>query len=182
MASNLRTPPTNTQLSQPDIDWILGLLGDAGGSITNIGSILSGVSARANQAQATATGAANGVNNLNQQVVDGGAVPMTVSSDGDAIGSGFGAGIVVTNAVTFTPTGGISPYSYSTIVVGAGINPENPTAGPTGTPYSTAFDGFVGSGEAFYTTAECTVTDSTPGTPLVAKGYCGIAISSDPGS
>lgn len=81
----------------------------------------------------------------------------------NAYGSSFGAGPVVTNFVTATPSGGIGAYTYLWTKTSGGIIAAN-----SGSSATTAFSGTVALGEAIEAEFKCTVTDSTGSTANVS--------------
>lgn len=119
--------------------------------------------ARASAAQATANAALQQANDVGAD-----ALPFSASASPlSATGSGI-SGRVRTNAVTVTPNGGIPPYFHSwTYVSGDAVTVDDAGSATTYFESST-------SAESVY---RDTVTDSTPGTPLVAVANVGISIS-----
>lgn len=77
-----------------------------------------------------------------------------------------------TASVTVTPSGGVSPYTYSwTLLTGATLTVNSPTAATT----TFSKTGMI-SGDSFDATYRCTVTDSTGGTPLTATADVPVTI------
>ncbi len=69
-----------------------------------------------------------------------------------------------TSSTTVTPTGGVSPYTYSwALYEGDTLTVTSPTSAST----TFSLTG-ISEGETYYSTYRCTVTDSTSGTPLTA--------------
>jgi hypothetical protein len=77
-----------------------------------------------------------------------------------------------TASVTVTPSGGVSPYTYSwTLLTGDTLTVNSPTAATT----TFSMTGMI-SGDSFDATYRCTVTDSTGGTPLTATADVTVTI------
>lgn len=149
-------------LSQAVIDY---LLDSSYTTETNIGSVNSGVTeakTAAAQAQATATGAVSGVVTLASQTAPGGFYASP--SPSSAFGLRVGAGLVTTNAVTVTPTGGTGPYTYAWTLETGNFTIISPTSA------STTFRSAVAAGEVVEDVATCTVTDSLAATASVTIG------------
>lgn len=160
-----RTPPggphvVDGRLTQAVIDWILAGSRD---SETSIGAVNSGVAeakAAAAAAQATADGAKQDTADV---VAETAPFYATISP---FAASGIGKVNITTNAVTLIPNGGVGPYTYSwAYVSGDAFTVLSPTAATTEfRNLSTANGVYRG-----------TITDSTPGTPLVATVNVGVS-------
>jgi hypothetical protein len=132
---------------------------------TNIGSLVSGyneVRAAASVAQVTADAAQQQAADVGQE-----ALPFSAS-----VSPGYATGAakvnITTNSVTVTPNGGVAPYSYAwTYVSGDAFTVLSPTSATTAFRSTSASEGVY----------KCTVTDSTPGTPLTASVNVGISTS-----
>lgn len=137
------------------------LLGEFSAATTNVNSGVAAATAAAAAAQATANGAAQ-----QASTVGSGALAFSASCD-PAIAFGDGRVNITTNTITTTPTGGVAPYTYAwSFVSGDAVTVLSPTSAATQFRSNTT-------ASAVYA---CTVTDSTPGTPLVAVANVGVSI------
>lgn len=140
------------------------ITGEFSASTTNVNSGVAEALAAAAAAQATANGAAQQANG-----VGSGALTFSASIS-PAVATGTGKVNITTNSVTCTPSGGVAPYSYAwSFVEGDAVTVISPTSA------STAFRSNTTSGSVY----ACTVTDSTPGTPLVAVANVGVSITNN---
>lgn len=107
------------------------------------------------------------------------APPMSASASPSTV-SGFtaGTGTATTDAATCTPSGGTPPYSYAWQIVSYD-GPVTPTALSPTNSSSTFRQTSIGIGENYSASVRCQVTDSTPGTPLVALSNTVSAFWSD---
>lgn len=96
------------------------------------------------------------------------APPMAaVASPSSVSGTTFGTGTAATNNTTVTPSGGTPPYTYAWQLVSYDA-PVAPTASsPNGAVTSFVQTG-MGMGDSYAAIFQCVVTDSTPGSPLMA--------------
>lgn len=142
------------------------LLGEFSAATTNVNSGVAAAQAAAAAAQATANGAAQQANGVGSEA-------LTFSASiSPAVATGTGKVNITTNSVTCTPSGGVAPYSYAWSFVeveGDAVTVISPTSA------STAFRSNTTSGSVY----ACTVTDSTPGTPLVAVANVGVSITNN---
>lgn len=107
------------------------------------------------------------------------APPMSVSAaPGTISGMTAGTGTAVTNAATATPTGGTPPYTYAWQITSYD-GPVSPVANSPTSSSSTFTQTGIGIGEVYSASVRCQVTDSTPGTPLVALSNTVSAFWSD---
>jgi len=107
------------------------------------------------------------------------APPMSVvAAPGTISGTTAGTGTAVTNSTTATPTGGTAPYTYAWQIISFD-GPVTPTANSPTAATSAFTQTGIGIGESFSATIVCQVTDSTPGTPLVANSNTVFAFWSD---
>ena len=149
-------------LSQPVLDY---LLDRDYTNETNIGSLNSGqneIRTTVAQAQATANGAVSGVATLASQTAPGGF--YAAASPSSALGSRIGSGVVTTNAVAVTPTGGTPGYTYAWTLESGNFTILSPTSA------STTFRASVTAGETVEDIATCTVTDSLAATTSISIG------------
>lgn len=168
-----RLPPITTPLLEADGQtmtkpWHRYFEGERGYT-DNVNSGVTAAAAAAQtaqtaavQAQATATGAVAGVATLADQTAPGGYYASC--SPSSAFGSRVGSGLVTTNSVTVTPTGGTGPYTYAWTLDSGNFTILTPTAA------ATAFRASVPIGETVEDVATCTVTDSLAATTSVSIG------------
>ena len=168
-----KIPPITTPLLQADGKtmtpaWHRYLQGERGYS-DNVNSGVTAAAAAATAAQvaaiaaqATATGAIAGVATLADQTAPGGF--FASCSPASAFGSRVGSGLVTTNSLTVSPTGGTGPYTYAWTLATGNFTILTPTAA------ATAFRASVAIGETVEDIATCTVTDSLSATASISIG------------
>ena len=140
------------------------LLGEFSAATTNVNSGVAAAQAAAAAAQATANAAAQQANDVGSE-----ALPFSASIS-PAVATGAGKVNITTNTVTCTPSGGVAPYGYAwSYVEGDAVTVLTPLVNNTKFRSNTT-------SSAVYV---CTVTDSTPGTPLVAVANVGVSITNN---
>lgn len=91
-------------------------------------------------------------------------VGFTASASPATLSKVVAVSSATTNSTTVTPSGGVSPYTYSwALLSGDTLTVNSPTSATT----TFSVTGLT-AGEILYSTYRCTVTDSTSGTPLTA--------------
>lgn len=181
MAENIEPPPRQF------VDPKTGLLTEAAfrwlegkevGTISQIGSVLSGVSeakAAAAAAQATANAAATGVTDVAAATLP---FSASITPTPYAYGEIVGPGLVDSSSVTAVPVGGTGPYTYSHVLLDAvDIVVLSPTAD------TTAFESGADllNGEIRAGTVRCTITDSLLATATVTYSVALVSIATGGG-
>lgn len=139
------------------------LLGEFSATTANVNSGVAQAAAAAAAAQATANAAAQQANDVGSE-----ALPFSASISPSGV-TGSGKVNITTGIATCTPSGGVAPYTYLwAFVSGDAVTVLTPTAD------NTRFRSNSTSSSVY----SCTVTDSTPGTPLVAVANVGVSITS----
>lgn len=139
------------------------LLGEFSGTTRNVNSGVAQAQAAAAAAQATANAAAQQANDVGSE-----ALPFSASINPSGV-TGSGKVNITTGVATCTASGGVAPYTYLwAFVSGDAVTVLTPTAD------NTRFRSNSTSSSVY----SCTVTDSTPGTPLVAVANVGVSITS----
>lgn len=139
------------------------IIGEFSATISNVNSGVAQAQAAAAAAQATANAAAQQAND-----VGSGALPFSASISPSGV-TGSGKVNISTEIATCTPSGGVAPYTYLwSFVSGDAVTVLTPTANTTR----------FRSNSSAISVYSCTVTDSTPGTPLVAVANVGVSITS----
>lgn len=168
-----KLPPIETPLYDPKTGvmhnaWYRYFQGERG-QVDNVNSGVTAAAAAAQaaqtaavQAQATATGAVAGVATLADQTAPGGF--FASCSPASAFGSRVGSGLVTTNSLTVSPTGGTPGYTYAWTLASGNFTILTPTAA------ATTFRASVAIGETVEDVATCTVTDSLAATTSVSIG------------
>ena len=89
---------------------------------------------------------------------------FTASASPATLSKRVAVSTATTNSTTVTPSGGVSPYTYSwALLSGDTLTVNSPTSATTTFSASS-----LTAGEILYSTYRCTVTDSTSGTALTA--------------
>ena len=158
-------PPISTPLVNEDgrlnQAWYQFLSGERGYS-TNVNRAAAQAAAQAVAAQAAATAAAITAQNASNGVVNA----FVVTADTSSVFAYSGlVGVLTTDAVTVTASGGTAPYTYAwSKVSGDTVTIDSPAAA------STTFSGDPGLNGTLSGQYQCTVTDAAAQTGSVTIG------------